>query len=56
MKTYDVTIQATFTETYSVEAETKDEAEAEAYERFSVFDSKFQNYEDEILDKVEVTP
>jgi len=52
MKTYQVTIRATVTKTYKVEADNEDVAYEEANIMFSVLneDGVDENYEQEVLD------
>ena len=51
MKTYNVTIRATITKTYRVEAENVDKATEVAHEIFSVLnDDTDENYEQDLLD------
>lgn len=57
MKKYNVTIKATVTKTYEVEAETEDQAREEAHGIFSVIseDGIPENYEEDTLSVEEVT-
>ena len=52
MKTYQVTIRATVTKTYEVEAENKDAAYEQANSIFSVLneDGIDENYQQEVID------
>ena len=50
MKTYEVTIRATITKTYKVEAKNANKAVEEAHEIFSVLnDDTDENYEQDLL-------
>jgi hypothetical protein len=53
MKTYAVTITATVTKTYTVEAENEDAAYVLAHERFSVLNDDAPEYYDQETDSVE---
>lgn len=56
MKKYNVTIKATVTKTYEVEAETEDQAIEEAHGIFSVLnDDTPEDYEEDTLSVEEVT-
>ena len=55
MRTYDVTIKAVVTKTYTVHAEDKDTAEAIAWDRFSFMnDAAEEDVDYECLEVVEV--
>jgi len=58
MKTYEVTIRATITKTYTIEASDNDEAANIVYEIFDIHNEPDvpENYEQEILESREVTP
>lgn len=47
MKTYEVTIEATITKTYTVQAENSDEAYETAHEIFSVLTDDAKEYYDQ---------
>ena len=55
MPTFNVTIRATVTKTYKVEADTKDEAVETAHEGFSVLNGDVdEQYKEEMLDVTEI--
>jgi len=55
MKTYDVTIRGIVTKTIRVEAESLEEAVADAHDQFFVGDCNFhEDYDEETLDVEEV--
>lgn len=57
MKTYEVTIEARITKTYTVSAENEDQAYENAHEIFSVLtDDAKEYYEQETMSVTEVSP
>ena len=56
MKTYNVTIQATVTKTYTVEAKSKDEAYNEAHEFSPLYDGSEEYYDEQTLWIEEAAP
>ena len=58
MKTYEVTIRATITKTYTIEASDNDEAANIAYEIFDIHNEPNvpEDYKQEIIDSCEVLP
>ncbi len=57
MKTYEITIRAKLTKTYTIEANSIEEAEATANDIFDIHNEPDvpENYEQEIIDSCEVT-